>query len=344
MSCTSPRCAFVSSKGGRPYFCSVDFPSGPFVHPVYGSGRIVYVPCGHCLDCLVARRQDVTMLQCLEASLHDDNWFLTLTYDDARLGYVPTTLDKSHVNVFIESVRHVLKYRGIPFRFYGCGEYGDERGRPHYHISVFGVPASALGLVDDRVDNERFGLRAKSLLVDGRFRSSAAPLVDSNGRPYWQSDLIGKYWRYGAHKVYRANRATFQYVAGYVTKKLYGVDRRRMVKMGIQPPYSFQSRPSIGYPWFVRYCDSISQVNERTGKLVNDFISVDGVTWRCPRIFDKWMQANDRFGGLERSDSIKFYRSRDGPSVPDRIDLLRKSYFARYRAEHFKHENRHKEL
>jgi hypothetical protein len=112
---------------------------------------------------------------------------------------------------------------------------------------------------------------------------------------------------------------------------------------GLLPQFQLQSRPSIGRPWFDKFLHSFSNIDR--DKLVNDAISVADCSWRCPRIFDKWLQSYDHFDGKFVSDLLKSYRTRCTPLIPDRNDLMRKAEFDRYSAKRFDDNKRsHKEI
>lgn len=345
MSCTNPQCAFVPLKGGSPIFCRLsDQPKGTFFHPTYGYCRVVYLPCGGCLSCRRERRQELTLLQCCEASLNDDNWFITLTYDDkyfySRNSIPPRSLIRDHLSDFCESMRHYCRYNGGTFRFFACGEYGDRYGRPHYHLSVFGLSPSLLDfpLVDDVREYQR---RA---LTNGRLLKIKPGTIDSEGREYWQSPVISAKWPYGSHKIFRASRETFQYVAGYVTKKLTGKLGRDFEASGRIREFQAQSRPSIGRPWFDRFCSSLSNPTE-SGELINDCVAISGIEWKCPRIFSKWLASYDHFDGKKIVDRLSALRQLGYTELePDRDDLKRISDFERYRAAQAKQNNKHKEV
>lgn len=72
----------------------------------------------------------------------------TLTYDEAHL---PHTLQKPDLSAWVKRLRARVHPR--TFRFFGCGEYGERNGRPHYHCILFG-----LGQADEKVIREAWGM------------------------------------------------------------------------------------------------------------------------------------------------------------------------------------------
>lgn len=336
MSCYSPRCALVPPKGS-PIFIGSDEPVGTVFHPEHGRCRVVYIPCGGCLGCRLDRRRDLTALQLLEASQHTENWFVTLTYEDWRTyeltGEVPYSLVKPHLSQFIENMRHYAAYRDEDFRFLACGEYGEKYNRPHYHLSIFGLSADCLRLPTDDLGVSD---RRKWLANNGRIITCPAPLLDANGNQFWQSPTIGKYWPFGSHKIYRASPDTYQYVAGYVTKKLRGEAAKKLKNIGLFPEFLVQSRPSIGFNWFIRNFNSLSNIDNLHNKLIKDDIQLPGFSWRIPRIFDKWLERLDTFDAKMVLNRIKYLRTLDAPLVPDRDELARKKDLALCKAENEK--------
>ena len=139
----------------------------------------------------------------MEARDHVSNLFITLTYKDSALPeneYIDPetgayeqspvhTLRRRDVQLFLKRLR---KNSGQEIRYYGCGEYGDETFRPHYHLILFGLdlPASDLSFL----------------------RQSSA------GFPYYRSELIEKCWPHGHSLVCNISWDTCCYVARYCTK------------------------------------------------------------------------------------------------------------------------------
>lgn len=89
--------------------------------------------CGRCLPCRLKKRREWTHRIILEASLHKDNCFLTLTYGDD-----PYTLVPADHRAFMVSLRQRLA--PLRVRFYAVGEYGERHQRPHFHYALFGYP------------------------------------------------------------------------------------------------------------------------------------------------------------------------------------------------------------
>lgn len=336
MACTKPKCMLVA-KGQKAMFAGDCFGEKPgSCHVINGIERkLVYVPCGRCIACRRDRRMDYTVLQCLEASLYDDNWFITLTYADDCVDWEVRSLLPKQLSDFNELMRKYCAYHGAKYRFFGCGEYGDLRRRPHYHLSVFGLPASLLGLedADDIKVSRRNGLNT------GVLRSCHNCQLDENGNPFWQSRVISDRWVFGSHKIYRANKDTFQYVAGYVTKKLFGESAKEQRLDGFANEYSCQSRPSIGFPWYQKYKSALSYVDG--DRLVNDTISCFGLPdWRVPRVMRRWQERYEP----EKYDALKYWQSLNFCEPPDVEDNSRKQRHDEYGALRAKYNNKHREV
>lgn len=143
-------------------------------------GELVPVPCRHCLSCRVDNIKSWEY-RCKYEYISKPSAFVTLTYDDYHLrfqnegtlratfsklpdstgvgfcdfalrsGFSPT-LDRAEFTSYIDSVRHKIKR--LPdgfchsnridkdFKYIACGEYGDQFGRPHYHVIFFGLDFS----------------------------------------------------------------------------------------------------------------------------------------------------------------------------------------------------------
>lgn len=99
-------------------------------------------PCGRCICCRVAYSNQWFNRLMLESSEYNslDILFCTFTYSNEHLPD-NASLERSVHDTFLKRLRSLMKYRyGVDkIRYYWCGEYGKERGRPHYHAILFGI-------------------------------------------------------------------------------------------------------------------------------------------------------------------------------------------------------------
>lgn len=108
--------------------------------------RYIAVPCGRCPECLKKRQNDWAIRIEKETDSITSNggscYFITVTYSDEHLPFNADTgcitLDKTDAQKFIESLkRRLIYYKDCKIRYYLCGEYGDNFGRPHLHAIVW---------------------------------------------------------------------------------------------------------------------------------------------------------------------------------------------------------------
>jgi len=112
----------------------------PFLVKGPGPNGGFEVPCGRCVPCRVAKAREWAVRCVCELGYHDHAHFVTLTYDEEHLvrGYMGHGhLMKSHLQAFFREVRRDYPPRTV--KYFACGEYGSDNGRPHYHAIIFGV-------------------------------------------------------------------------------------------------------------------------------------------------------------------------------------------------------------
>lgn len=180
-------------------------------HPETGKRGIVYafrnglsdrrevVPCGQCMECRLKRSRETAMRCVHEASLHGKlNSVVTLTYAPESLPK-GGSIQPEHASTFVKDLRaredYAAEIQGRPvrrFKTYGCAEYGEKGGRPHYHICLFGYD------FDDK--------------------KPYAPGVEG----YYDSELLTEVWGRGQTQVMDLTFESAAYVARYITKKLTG--------------------------------------------------------------------------------------------------------------------------
>lgn len=152
--CVRPIKAYRSSDG------TLFFSSKP-------GTNVFRVPCGQCVECRLKRSRDWAARCMQEASQHERNCFITLTYRDA-----PESLDYRDFQLFMKRLRKVAP--GV--RFYMCGEYGEEGSRPHFHACLFGFDFDRVrfkGSLSRSVLLERLWPHGFSCVGDLTFESAA---------------------------------------------------------------------------------------------------------------------------------------------------------------------------
>jgi len=218
-----------------------------------------------------------------EAQLHDHNTFVTLTYSEKNL---PATksLDKEAIPKFIRRLRK--KYQK-EVRYYGCGEYGDKLGRPHYHVCLFGIA---------------FG--DKKLWRQGRNRSYQGKYSPSKDTLY-RSEALENLWPYGFSTIGDLTFQSAAYVARYCTKKITGPSAQAHYQ-GKTPEFALMSRrPGIGYGWINQYMTDVYP---------KDYFTLNGHKQRPPRYYDvqysrenndKYLQIKERRKEKQKDESVK---------------------------------------
>lgn len=184
------------------------------------------VPCGGCLGCRLEYSRQWAVRCMHEASLYEENCFVTLTYDDAHLPE-RGSLDREAFPLFMKRLRKQIAPRKV--RYFHAGEYGERFGRPHYHALLFGFdPADKVGA--------------------GK----------SGDCPVFEAASIGEVWPFGRHQLGAVTFESAAYVARYVAKKCVGalvapherVDLESGEVVSLEPEYATMSRrPGIGRRW-----------------------------------------------------------------------------------------------
>lgn len=223
------------------------------------------------------------MVRCThEAALHEANCFITLTYSDEWLPRRPTSLDPRHLQLFLKRLR---KHVGA-FRYYACGEYGDESFRPHYHALIFGYD-----FADKVLFRQRGGVRV------------------------YVSETLTRIWGMGHCTVGELTPQSAAYVARYTMKKVGGdqapfyyseLDPYSGELIPILPEFSRMSlKPGIGYLWFKQYAKDV---------FPDDFVVVKGRRVRVPDYYDTLFE---RLDGEEALQAVKAQRKARALSRPE---------------------------
>jgi len=198
-----------------------------------------------------------------EASLHEENSFLTLTYSDQ---YLPDdySICVRELQLFLKRLRKSIEPRKV--RFYACGEYGEKNLRPHYHLILFGYQFPDLNV----------------------WRRSPT------GFYLYRSPALEKLWPYGNAEIGQVTAASGGYVARYVIKKIGGDPAGEHYTrlhpltgeiVQVKPEFATMStQPGIGHNWFQKF---------EKDAFPSDFLVHDGNKIPVPRYYSRKLK--DRF-------------------------------------------------
>lgn len=263
-------------------------------------GKHFTVPCNKCSGCRRTQALNFATRCMHEASQHEYNSYITLTYDDKHLP-ADLSLHHEHIVQLMKKIRNRLCREDvilgsdetaratlqcsyatsshdlipelqlltpIPPRFYMAGEYGELYGRPHYHAILFGIA------FPDRV-------------YHGRTKA---------GAKLYKSHTLSRLWTRGYSSIGDVTFASAAYIARYILKKRTGDKNKENYEI-IDPEtgeiyfrkkeYNQMSRnPGLGKTWFENYhSDYIHQDKIRLK---------DGREVKPPRYYDKQLKRLDR--------------------------------------------------
>lgn len=237
------------------------------------TGIPIKIPCGKCVGCRLEQSRQWAVRCMHEKRLHNASAFLTLTYANLPPG---NSLQIADYQNFLKRLRHHFP---AGLRFFGCGEYGSNTARPHYHL-----------------------LLLNSDLTDKK--------VVTTGSEYnlYESKLLSQLWPHGHHAIGDVSFESAAYVARYCTKKS---QNGKTVNDGRLPEFVTMSRrPGLGTGYFDKYSNEL---------LAHDTIIINGVPAALPRFYDGRISkipgfVESRDGHLlSRMEMIKFRRRRKIP-------------------------------
>ncbi len=232
-------------------------------------------PCGMCIGCKLEYARQWALRCVHEAQMHEENSFLTLTYNDKNLPK-KGSLEKRHLQLFIKRLRKSIDDKRI--RYFACGEYGKKFDRPHYHVCLFG---------HDFIDKELVGQEQNTKLSRKAKRGSDYTV--------YRSESLEQVWQEGFSAIGSLTFESAGYVARYCTKKITGLPAEDHYR-GKAAEFALMSRrPGIGAPWLERF---------RTDVYPKDFVTLNGRKMRPPLFYDSRMKRHD----FELFEAIKSKR------------------------------------
>lgn len=170
-------------------------------------GAPINLPCGQCIGCRLEYSRQWAIRCVHESKLYEKNCFITLTFREDDLPR-DEGLDVEVFQKFMKRLRKKF-VKKCPYikgderrkewlmknriRFFHCGEYGEKRGRPHYHACIFNFD-----------------------FPDRKYHSRR------KGVSLYTSKILEELWPFGFSSVGDVTFESAAYVARYVVKKITG--------------------------------------------------------------------------------------------------------------------------
>jgi len=223
------------------------------------------IPCGHCLGCTLDRAK-AWAIRCLhESKMHEQNAFITLTYDDENLP-PGGKLVYEDFQKFIRALRkknfNPRTGDREPLGYFVTGEYGERTKRPHWHAILFNWrPPQTL---------RRSG---GQIVTDVAFKYST-----ERGDRVYTSQTLSETWNKGLAEFGDVTFHSAGYCARYAAKKLvHGDDGHEY-----EPISKKSSKHAIGKKFLEKYWKDV---------FTHGYIILeDGSQTGVPRYYEKWLK------------------------------------------------------
>lgn len=197
----------------------------------------IAVACGKCVECMRSISTEWAVRIMLEARCHVQNCCVTLTYDSVHLPR-DSLLNARDTQLWLKRLRKYISPQKV--RFFLSGEYGDLRGRPHYHVILFGYSPPDL-----------------------------VYFFTKNGNDYFKSKIIADTWQNGNIVVTNLTFDAAFYTAKYMQKLLFS-DKE------VPPFVRMSNRPGIGFDAIDGKCVATDKIyfNGRSYRVPRYFLKV----------------------------------------------------------------------
>lgn len=251
---------------------------------IYLPKSLIFLPCKQCIGCRLDYSRQWAIRCTHEASLYEDNCFLTFTYANEHLPY-RGNLNQKDMQDFWKKLRYY--YSGVKIRYYYVGEYGDPKKtrRPHYHAILFNL--------------------------DFEDKSYWKTVKDHK---YYTSKKLNEIWGKGFVVIGNVTFESAAYTARYVTKKINGknakdhysvIDRGTGEVYQLTPEFSRCSTArGIGYEYYRKW---------KSDMYPSDECVVRGHVCKPPKYYDRILEQEDP----ELYLRVKAQRKLDRDKVPD---------------------------
>lgn len=244
---------------------------------------LIKVPCNHCYACSLTYSAEKATLMMLETQKSDQNYFITLTYDEEHLpiaeeqhytepltgekidipnqGDFEPTLVPEDMKTFINTLKRHYNRKGInDIKYMYCGEYGETTDRPHYHLILCNCP----------LETEEF----------------YSPKQDTDLNMHYHHKYLDKIWGKGLIDIAEVTFNSCAYVARYCAKKRKeNYDKLDLLKRGKYPEF-IRTSVNLGKDYYEENKENIYETDELIMKTLNGNVA----TVKPPKKFDEWYQ------------------------------------------------------
>jgi hypothetical protein len=226
-------------------------------------------PCRKCLACRLNIAREKAIRSIHEAKMHENNIFLTLTYDndhlgDGRLTYQDFQNFMKRLREYVNRIHTNENTHKISYMV--TGEYGDKLKRPHWHAIIFNY----------RPDDARY-----------HYTTDQKETV-------FTSALISSLWGKGKTEFGSVTMDSAGYVARYAAKKLaHGNDQEH----DYHPIHKTSSKRAIGRSFIEKYYKDVFSKGY--------IVLPNGEKTGIPRYYTDWFKKHHFEEYIEYLSSIK---------------------------------------
>jgi len=240
------------------------------------SHKLKLIPCQQCMSCRLDKSLDWALRLTYETKFWPTSSFVTLTYDNE---HATDSISGPRLTTFIKDLRRRLDYRGLgKIKFFGIGEYGEKKGRPHYHAIIYGGPFE--------------------------YTPGAEAEPARGGGKQWTSEHIQAVWEEGIHRISEVTFESAAYVARYALKKITGAPAS--AHYGSKAPEFMRCSNGLGRLHFEQWKKDIYPA----GTIIRE-----GRAISAPKYFDRLIEQTDpemwEHTQKERQASQKFFDTVD---------------------------------
>lgn len=273
-----------------------------------------YIKCRKCAECKADYASEWSVRCAHEFQIRKVASFITLTIDSSKANLFNTEKNLKHYckrcvkgnryikypidytlckGMLLDELKrmrdNLYKKYGVKIRYFGCGEYGSNGDRPHYHVIIFGYS-----------------------FPDKHFIN-----ISNKGVPIYHSEELQSMWKYGLATVQEVNHRACMYTAKYCLKKLKFSDdiSEQEAYFGREPEFLVMSKGScqsnrcphideiiknckgmkslrsldnpycknckytrggLGYDWFLKYGLDVLKIG---------YVTLDGIRYLIPKYY-----------------------------------------------------------